>query len=304
MSSMGIFLLVIGTWFCLFFAAVSYYIYRMEQKRILINLDERIPPWKVMKQSRSKTDFLHHWMDQLAPTGEKIEILSDPVDLEDHLVKAGHPYGLTVKRLQGAKLLGTIMGLAFGLLYWLIGLPFAPIMLVFSPFIGYMVPIYGIQWIAKRRQDQIRYELPDFLDMMSITLQAGMGLDQALNYYVETSEGPLSEEFARLNQEIQFGVQREMAYRSLLKRTTSTELEALIQSMIQAYNLGTPIAKTFAQQAEEMRRMRSEQAKEAAGKASPKISLVSGFIIAPSIMLLMLGAIVYSYFIKQSLFGG
>ncbi|SMO80507.1 type II secretion system F family protein [Melghirimyces algeriensis] len=304
MSSIGIYMMVVGSWFCLFFAAASYYGYQMEKKRILINLDERIPPWKVMKQTRSKTDLIRHWMDQLAPTGEKIEILSDPVELEDHLVKAGHPYGLTVKRLQGAKLLGTFFGLGLGVLYWLIGLPFAPIMLVFSPFIGYMVPIYGIRWLAKRRQEQIRYELPDFLDMMSITLQAGMGLDQALTYYVEATEGPLSEEFSRLNQEIQFGVQREAAYRSLLLRTTSPELEALIQSMIQAHNLGTPIAKTFAEQAEEMRRMRAERAKEAAGKASPKISLVSGFIIAPSIMLLMLGAIAYSYFIKQNLFGG
>ncbi|QKG83160.1 type II secretion system F family protein [Kroppenstedtia pulmonis] len=304
MNSLGIFMMVIGTWFCLLFAGISYYVYRMEKQQVLINLDERIPPWKVMKQTRSKTDFLHHWMDQLAPTGEKIEILSDPVALEDYLVKAGHPYGLTVQRIHGAKILGLFLGFGFGFVYWFIGFPFAPIMLIFSPFIGYMFPIYSIQWLAKKRQEEIRYELPDFLDMMSITLQAGMGLEQALSYYVETSKGPLSEEFARLNQEIQFGVQREEAYRSLLRRTTSSELEALIQSLIQAHNLGTPIARTFAQQAEEMRRMRSEQAKEVAGKAAPKISLVSGLVIAPSIMLLMLGAIVYSYFIKQNLFGG
>ncbi|MFD1428301.1 type II secretion system F family protein [Kroppenstedtia sanguinis] len=303
MSSIGIFILVLGIWFCLFFAATSYYSYKTEQQRIQINLDERIPPWKVMKQTRSKTDLLHHWMDHFAPTGEKIEILSDPVELEDDLVKAGYPYGLTVKRVQGAKILGTFLGLGSGFLYWLIGLPLAPVIAIFLPFLGYMAPIYGVKFLAKRRQEQIRYELPDFLDMMSITLQAGMGLDEAFAYYVQTNKGPLSEELARLNQEIQFGVQRETAYRSLIRRTDSSELEALIQSLIQAHNLGTPIAKTFAQQAEEMRRMRAEQAKEAAGKAAPKISLVSGLVIAPSIMLLMLGAIVYSYFIERNIFG-
>ncbi|MFD1408321.1 type II secretion system F family protein [Kroppenstedtia eburnea] len=256
-----------------------------------------------MKQTRSKTDLLHHWMDRFAPTGEKIEILSDPVELEDDLVKSGYPYGLTVKRIQGAKILGTCVGVGSGFLYWFIGMPFAPVIAIFLPFLGYMAPIYGIKFLAKRRQQQIRYELPDFLDMMSITLQAGMGLDEAFSYYVQTNKGPLSEEFARLNQEIQFGVQRETAYRSLIRRTDSSELEALIQSLIQAHNLGTPIARTFAQQAEEMRRMRAEQAKEAAGKAAPKISLVSGLVIAPSIMLLMLGAIVYSYFIERNIFG-
>lgn len=304
MSSLGILILVVGIWFCLFFAGVSYYTYQVELQRILVNLDERIPPWKVMKHTRSKTDILHHWMDQLAPTGEKIEILSDPVELEDHLVKAGYPYGLTVKRVQGAKILGTLIGSGFGFIYWFIGMPLAPIVAIFLPFLGYMAPIYGIKLLAKRRQEKIRYELPDFLDMMSITLQAGMGLDEAFAYYVQTNKGPLSEECARLNQEIQFGVQRETAYRSLIGRTTSSELEALIQSLIQAHNLGTPIAKTFAQQAEEMRRMRAEQAKEEAGKAAPKISLVSGLLIAPSIMLLMLGAIIYSYFIERNIFGG
>ncbi len=69
-----------------------------------------------MKQTRSKTDLLHHWMDRLAPTGEKIEILSDPVELEDDLVKSGYPYGLTVRRIQGAKILGTFAGVGIGFL--------------------------------------------------------------------------------------------------------------------------------------------------------------------------------------------
>ena len=270
MSSIGIFILVLGIWFCLLFAATSYYSYRMEQRRIQINLDERIPPWKVMKQTRSKTDLLHHWMDRFAPTGEKIEILSDPVELEDDLVKSGYPYGLTVRRIQGAKILGTFAGVGIGFLYWFIGMPFAPVIVIFLPFLGYMAPIYGVKFLAKRRQEQIRYELPDFLDMMSITLQASMGLDEAFAYYVQTNKGPLSEELARLNQEIQFGVQRETAYRSLIRRTDSAELEALIQSLIQAHNLGTPIAKTFAQQAEEMRRMRAEQARKRQERQPPK----------------------------------
>lgn len=302
MDSFLLFLLILGIWTCLFIAGISLYNYYLEKQKIRSTLDNVIPPWKVLKQKTSRKELLHQWMDQFAPFGQKVQILSDPAELEDLLVKAGYPFGLTVSRLQGAKILSFLLGLVIACLYYLIGLPFASVMFIVLLFLGYMGPIYLVRMLAKRRQEQIRYDLPDFLDMMSITLQAGMGMDEALAYYVETSKGPLSEEFARLNQEIKFGVQREAAYRSLLRRVTSSELEALVQSLIQAHNLGTPIAQIFAQQAEDMRRMRSEKAKELAGKAAPKISLVSGLIIAPSIMLLILSAIIYNFFIKNSLF--
>lgn len=301
---MMLFFIVVCIWSSLVLAGIFYYSYSMELEKVRSNLDHFIPPWKVMKQKRSKRAFIHQWMDKLSPAGRKVQVLSDDRDLEDSLTKAGYPYQLTVARIHGAKLVGLIAGGVFGFLWYLFGLPLAVFLFVFAPFLGYMAPIYLVRFIAKKRQQQIRLELPDFLDMMSITLQAGMSMDDALAYYVETTDGPLSEELARLNQEIQFGVQREIAYRSLINRTDSPELEALIQSLIQAHNLGTPIAKTFALQAQEMRRMRSEKAKEEAGKAAPKISLVTGLIIAPSIMLLILSAIIYTNFIARNIFSG
>lgn len=300
MPAAGLLLLVIIIWTCLLFAGIFYVSYREQYQDMDRNLSKKITPRNIMKK-QSRRELLHSWMDRLSPFGSKIDLLSDPMDLEDTLVKAGYPFGLTVERIQGAKILGTLAGLFIGLVYYNLGLGFAPFMMVFFIVAGYLAPIYTLRFLAKRRQEEIRYELPDFLDMMSITLQAGMGLDDALTYYVETNpKGPLSEEISRLLQEIRFGVQREFAYRSLLKRTTSAELEALIQSLIQAHNLGTPIADTFAEQADEMRKMRTEQAKEVAGKAAPKISLVSGLVIAPSIMFLILGVIVYSYFLSPN----
>lgn len=295
-----LYFLVILIWTLLVFAGISYISYRKQHQEVDDHLSRHITPRNVLKKE-SRRERLHSWLDRLAPIGRKIEILSDPVELEDALVKAGYPFHLTVDRVQGAKIIGILMGVLLWYGYYKLGLPSQAFMMVLLVFGGYMAPIYTLRFLAKRRQEEIRYELPDFLDMMSITLQAGMGLDDALIYYVETNpKGPLSEEVSRMLQEIQFGVQREYAYRSLLKRTTSTELEALIQSLIQAHNLGTPISQTFTQQAEEMRRMRIEQAKELAGKAAPKISLVSGLVIAPSIMLLLLGTIVYSYFLSPN----
>jgi tight adherence protein C len=294
-----LYLLIIMIWGCLVFAATSFYSYSKNADAVKANLDNLIPPWKVMRRRTSKRALLHKWMDELAPTGKKIEILSDPGEMEEALIKAGYPYQLTVQRLHGAKLLGLLSGILLAVLINVLGLPFASLSFVFFPILGFMAPIQIVRFMAKKRQEKLRLELPDFLDMMSITLQAGMAMDDAMGYYAEATRGPLGEELTRMLQEIKFGVQRETAYRSLIKRTTSPELEALMMSLIQAHNLGTPIAQTFAQQAEEMRRMRSEKAKEQAGKATPKISLVSGLIIAPSIMLLMLSAIIYNVMSKN-----
>ncbi|MFC7443325.1 type II secretion system F family protein [Laceyella putida] len=294
-----LYLLVIMIWGCLVFAATSFYTYSKELEEVRANLDNFIPPWKVMRRKTNSRALIHKWMDDLAPTGKKIQILSDQDEMEDVLVKAGHPFQLSVHRLHGAKLLGLFAGVFLAVLFNVVGLPLAQLSFVLLPIVGYLSPILLVRYLAKKRQEQVRLELPDFLDMMSITLQAGMAMDDAMAYYAEATRGPLGEELNRMLQEIKFGVQRETAYRGLIKRTESPELEALIMSLIQAHNLGTPIAQTFTQQAVEMRRMRSEKAKEAAGKASPKISLVSGLVIAPSIMLLMLGAILYNVVFKN-----
>ncbi|PMB04016.1 hypothetical protein CEN49_21730 [Fischerella thermalis CCMEE 5273] len=303
MEYFALLILVIIIWFLLLFAGINYFIYQRDYQEVDSLLAKRITPRNVMTKDFSKRETLHRWMDAMSGKGKNIELLSDPQIIEKDLILAGYPYGLTTDRMHGAKILGFFGGGAFGFIWYLLGFPLGPVFLIFCPILGYLTPLLLLKYLAKKRQESMKAELPDFMDMMSITLKAGMSLDQALGYYVTTNKGPLSEELARLNQEIRFGVQREVAYRSLMERTTSTELEALIQRMIQANNLGTPIAETFAQQADEVRRLRAERAKEAAGKAAPKISLVSAFVIAPSIVMLILSAFIYSYFVTRNIFG-
>ncbi|PTM54774.1 type II secretion system F family protein [Desmospora activa] len=302
MESFALFVIAVIIWFLLLFAGLNYIFFRRDHQEVDKQLAKRITPRNVMAKEFNKLDILHRWMDAMAERGSKIEVMSDSQTITQDLILAGNPYGLTTDRINGAKMLGAIFGGGVGFFLFLIGFPMGIILLVFLPVVCYLSPMLLIKYLAKKRQEEMRMELPDFMDMMSITLKAGMGLDEALAYYVSTNKGPLSDEFGRMHQEINFGVQREMAYRSLMKRTTSTELEALIQSMIQANNLGTPIAETFALQAEEMRRMRAEKAKEAAGKAAPKISLVSAFVIAPSIVMLILSAFIYSFFVAKEIF--
>ncbi|SDW87777.1 tight adherence protein C [Marininema mesophilum] len=293
---MELYVIVTASLICVVMAGMMYVKYREEQAKVTQKIIEQTPRSLSIedKEEDGWKSSLLHWCDKCAEAGKSIELMSDPEELKDYLIKAGRPYGLTIDRLQGAKIVGTVLFGIGGLLYYLLGLPFGTFA-VFAPLIGYIFPIQWVKSKAKKRQLEIQFELPDFLDMMSITLKAGMSLDSALEYFVGTQKGPLSEEIMRMNQEISFGVQRETAYRSLISRTDSPDLEALIQSMIQAHNLGTPISETFAQQASEMRTMRAEKAKEQAGKSEPKISAIAGLILTPSIMILVFGVMVLQF---------
>ncbi|SFS85963.1 tight adherence protein C [Marininema halotolerans] len=289
--------LVTASFICVIMSGYMYIKYRKEQAEVatkILQQSDTLLSSNVPDEEGWKSSLLH-WCDKFSEAGKSIELMSNEEELREYLVKAGRPHGLTIDRLQGAKIVGTLLFGVGGLLYFLLGLPLGSFGLAFGPLAGYMFPIQWIKLRAKKRQQEIQYELPDFLDMMSITLKAGMGLDSALDYYVATQRGPLSEEIMRMNQEISFGVQRETAYRSLIERTESPELEALIQSMIQAHNLGTPISETFAQQASEMRTMRAEKAKEQAGKSEPKISAVAGLVLTPSILILVFGVLALQF---------
>jgi tight adherence protein C len=239
---------------------------------------------------------IEKWIWDLAPVGQRIQFLGDPAYLEQLLIHAGLEQDWRVEQIHGAKMLGLICGIVISFLYLLLGLPLA---FLFVPSLligGFLSPILYLKKEGKKRQENMRLALPDFLDMMSVTLKAGMSFDIALGYYTKVTKTPLAEEFSRFLQELHFGIERETAYRAIQRRVTVRELHALIQTLVQVHRLGAPVAQVFADQAKQMRGLRTEKAKEAAGKAAPRISLISGLVIAPSIFLFVLGMILLKSF--------
>src|SRR6185312_562615 len=117
--------------------------------------------------------------------------------------------------------------------------------LIVLPLVGYFIPIIIVRLQAKKRQEALRLDLPDFLDTISTSLQAGVSLDQALKEVIRFFDGPLREEFSRFNYEIDLGVPRDTAYRNLLERNDNQEFQGLIKGLIQGQKLGVPIATTF-----------------------------------------------------------
>ncbi|NGQ97048.1 type II secretion system F family protein [Brevibacillus sp. SYP-B805] len=230
--------------------------------------------------------------DDYAAVGQRINFFSESHEVEDWLLKAGRPLDLTVARFQGVKIVLALLGFFVGAFLFVLGFPFSQFGLVAWPMVGYFLPILLLKKKARERQQQIRYDLPEFLDTVSVTLQAGGSLDQSLREVVRYFDGPLREEFSRFIQEIDLGVPREKAYEELLKRNDNPEFQLLIKALIQGMRLGVPIAVTFKLQAENMRRMRKELVKEKAAKASPKVTLITTFVVAPTAVLMIGGLMV------------
>ncbi|WP_345242916.1 type II secretion system F family protein [Pontibacillus salipaludis] len=289
---------IIGFWLCAVLALKHFWSYLTAKRDVLghVSAVTHIDAFekKTKKKSRRAAIFerVTRYADDFSDIGQRVNFFSESRDVQEWLRKAGNPLGLTVERFQGLKIFLTFAGVFLGILSVVMGLPLSQYTLVFAPIIGYFLPIVLVRGQAKKRQQALKEDLPDFLDTVSTSLQAGVSLDHALREVIRYFDGPLREEFSRFNQEIDLGVPREKAYRSLLSRNDNPEFQTLIKSLIQGMNLGVPIATSFKIQAEDIRKIQEERVKELAAKASPKVTLVTTFLVAPVSILIIAGLMV------------
>jgi len=212
--------------------------------------------------------------------------------LQHRLDIAGNPGNWTADRVLAAKGLG-LLGLgAVGTVYGLaithsIGLAF--IGLVVGAVLGFYLPDLLLYNAGLRRQQKIQRALPDSLDMLTVCMEAGLGFDAALAQVAQNTDGPLAAEFTRALQEMQIGQGRTDALRSLLTRTTVPELRVFVAALVQAGELGIPIAKVLREQAGEMRVKRRQRAEEQAQKVPVKIMFPLVVCLFPALMVVVIG---------------
>ena len=210
---------------------------------------------------------------------------------ERELMLAGHPGNLDAPAFVVIKLLTTIVGLISA--FFLRGFgqdSMMQIMLFVLPIVlGFFGPDAWLKRkIDERRQAMLR-ALPDVLDLLVISVEAGLGFDSALQRVVATVPGPLSEEFFRMLQETRVGVSRRDAMRNLMDRTDLEELRSFLLAMIQAEAFGVTIARVLRVQADEMRVKRRQRAQEKAFAAPVKLVFPLVFCIFPSLFIVLLG---------------
>ncbi len=155
--------------------------------------------------------------------------------------------------------------------------------------VGFIVPDFAVSAKARSRRDQIRAELPDALDLMAVSVEAGMGFDGALAKLTEHMEGPLADEFALTLNEVKIGETRQDALKKLADRTDTPELSSFVRSIIQADQLGISLSRILRVQATDSRLKRQAAAEEKAMKAPIKMLFPTVLFIFPAMFLVILG---------------
>jgi tight adherence protein C len=208
------------------------------------------------------------------------------------LALAGNPGNLRTADWLGIKAIGAVIGaIVLFLLFGLLGGNFlAGILLgVLGIAFGYIAPEFWLGGRIKKRQHAILLSIPDALDLLTISVRAGLGFDAALGKVVEKMQGPLTDEFQRALAEVRVGKARREALRDVIPRTEVAPLTNFIGAIIQAEQLGVAISKVLQIQSEQLRIERRQRAEEMAAKAPIKMLFPLVGCIFPALFIVILG---------------
>ena len=212
--------------------------------------------------------------------------------IDAKLEKAGYPGGLRGADWVGVKLLALI---GFGILGFVLGLLLtrqfvvALLFLLVGAAIGYIGPEFWLGRKIKARSMALTLQLPDALDLLTISVEAGLGFDAALSKVIEKMHGPLVDEFRQALAEVRMGRPRREALRDVASRADSQPITNFVGAIVQAEQLGVPIAKVLQIQSDQLRIQRRQRAEEAAAKAPVKMLFPMVGCIFPTIFIVILG---------------
>lgn len=199
------------------------------------------------------------------------------------LLTAGEPWGINAETFLLFKYLFLLIMLILGI--WTGNGLYITVFLG----LGLFLPDILLKSKEKNRRDEILKSLPDVLDLLSVSVEAGLGFDAALQKVIDKSGGPLSDEFAITLQEINIGKQRREALRDMAERVAIDDLTTFLASIIQAEQLGVSIANVLRLQSGQLRANRRMRAEEKAQQAPVKILIPLLLFIFPCILLVLLG---------------
>lgn len=178
-------------------------------------------------------------------------------------------------------------------------------MVIFFPIVGFRLPDIRIKRIAKKRSEEVTYTLADAIDLLSVCVEAGLGIDSAITRVAkeqEYSAPVLSSEFKRVGKDIVAGVSRSDALKALAKRNSSPELRSFVGLLIQSDKLGTSVSQSLKVYSDSLRIKRRQKAEELASKASIKMTIPLVLFILPATFIVILAPAVLG--IMKTFYGG
>lgn len=218
--------------------------------------------------------------------------------LEDKITSAGLAATWPVERVLAVKVLaGGGLGLV-GFLRWASAPTRVDLLILAVAMVtaGFMIPDLLFNGRARARMNEISNDLPDVLDQITISVEAGLGFEAALGHVAEGIDGPIGEELRRTLHDIRLGMTREQAFGNLVKRADVDELRHFVLALQQAEKLGVPIADVLRVQASELRVIRRQKAEENAQKLPVKMIFPLILCILPALVIVLLAPAVFDFF--------
>jgi tight adherence protein C len=299
MSNLWLVLALVGTFLTIFLIGVVIDMLLRERNRPVALLESQVG------QVTDSVDLRQQELEgsavdrMLMPSARRLGrgvVRLTPFDLnariQEQLVLAGNPPGWDAERVVALKIIGGVIGVIGGALLMTL-VPISGwlkiLFVVIIGLIGYTMPSSQVRSMAAKRQRTIQKQLPDVMDLLTISVEAGLGFDAALAQVTKNVPGPLAEELSRLLQEVQIGVSRADAFRNLSTRTNVAELQSFTLSMIQADLFGVSIANVLRAQSRELRQKRRQRAEEIAQKIPVKLLFPMIFMVLPALFIIVLG---------------
>ena len=231
-------------------------------------------------------------LERFAQSVNRSTTVKKKVSLQKKLMMAGNPLNLSIGEFLVIQY-GLTIGLPASILLLTIPLNAGPVVTIVAiltgAIAGFLIPDYYLKILSNRRKEEIQDNLPDVLDLMTVSVEAGLGFDAALVKVTEKVKGVISQEFIRVLQEIKMGKPRRDALRDMGNRSGVDDLIAFIGSVIQADQLGVSIGNVLRLQSEQMRQKRRQRAEEKAMKAPIKMLIPLILFIFPTIFIVVLG---------------
>lgn len=231
------------------------------------------------------------WMPRMARLGRALSPAGYLAGMRRRLEKAGSPPGWDAERILAGKAVLGIAGAALGIaLPALLGKGFVSLVAgIMLGLIGFFVPDFVLLQRRENRQVAIRRSLADAMDMLTISVEAGLSFDSALAQVSQKTKGPLADELARTLREMQIASSRMEALRALSDRVDVPDLRAFVTAMVQADSFGIPIANVLRVQAKELRVRRRQNAEERAQKVPIKMVFPLVLCILPALLIIIVG---------------
>jgi len=241
---------------------------------------------------------LRHNLARLYPASETDRVHAD-------LLKAGLTGSVRAEEFVAVQVGLVLLGFGVGLVALVAGVVSVKIglgLLLIAPMIGGLAPSYWLRHRIKVRRERVTNDLPDVLDLMTISVAAGLGLEQAMQVSCARFQSPVCDELRLTLREIELGLSRHDALENMKLRTDIDDLVTFAVVLSQADALGLPIGRVLGAQADEMRDKRRQRAREKAAKVPVKILFPLALCFLPAILIIVLGPIVGP--IKHAFHGG